>query len=253
MKSLFVTCEEVNARLSDALDGSLAPWPALKVRLHLLFCPCCRVILATLKALPRLVEDLEDRAPAAAEAALDGALASISRHGELRAWPATPVPAEARELLEDQPDLPMTILAAAHQTLARTRVPEPDPCHLPKGIRALLPPESQWRWVEGPKGKRRTLLLEDPLRGQRLILAFSPPGVRSKAHRHLGSESILVLSGAMCDKGLTLGAGDWIHHVKGSVHAPVILDTDCWCLIREEGATAAATTLERIRLVRTAS
>ena len=39
----------------------------------------------------------------------------------------------------------------------------------------------------------------------------------------------------MMDEGRALGAGDWIHHGMGTVHAPEIRQEDCWCLIREEG------------------
>lgn len=248
--TFFLTCEATSALLSDFEDGTLSLWRALLVRLHLLFCPSCRAILATMRALPRLMDDLEPDAPAAAEAALHGALASIGRHGEPRAWPATPVPAEARDILEAGPDLPLAILAEAHQTVARARGPQPGPYHLPKGILDRLPPEDQWRWVEGAQGRRRVELLKDPVRGLRLVLAFSPNGARAKAHRHLGSESILVLAGRMTDKGQALGAGDWVHHPQGSVHAPEIRDEDCWCLIREEGGTEATGPLEWLKNAR---
>ncbi|NTV75784.1 MAG: zf-HC2 domain-containing protein, partial [Holophaga sp.] len=104
--SLFLTCEATSSLLSDFEDGSLSLWQALLVRLHLLFCPSCRAILATMRTLPVLMDDLEPAVPAAAEAALDGALAALGRTGT-RAWPATPVPAEARDLLEAGPDLPL--------------------------------------------------------------------------------------------------------------------------------------------------
>jgi anti-sigma factor ChrR (cupin superfamily) len=237
---MFLTCEVTNELLSDYEDGSLGFWRTFLVRLHLLFCPDCRAILATMRALPRLLEDLEPGADEAAEAALDGALASLGGRPAPRAWPATPVPAEARDLLEAGPDLPLAILAEAHQTVARARIPQPGPYHLPQDILDRLPPESQWRWVNGAQGRRRAELLQDPQRGQRLILAFSPTGARARPHRHLGSESILVLAGRMNDKGLALAAGDWVHHGQGTVHAPEIRDEDCWCLIREEGGTEAS-------------
>jgi len=249
-RDLFVTCREASTLLSELVDGNLSIWQAFLVRCHLLFCPDCRAVLATLRALPRLAGGLEVPAPREAEAALDGALARISQHGTLRPWPATPVPAEAQALLEGQPDLPLAILAAAHQTVARNRGPVQDPYHLPEGLRGLLPPEHQWHWVEGPKGKRRTVLLEDPSQGQKLILAYSPVGARARAHRHLGSESILILAGTMNDQGLALTPGAWIHHPAGSVHAPEIREEACWCLIREEGGIAAATTIERLKLMR---
>jgi len=247
--SLFrLTCEGTTDLLSDYLDGNLSLWQNLRVRFHLLFCPACTAMLATLASLSRLAEDLEDPAASAQAAALERALARLSQVREPRPWPATPVPAEAQALLDTQPDLPLSILAATHRTVAAAREPEPGPYHLPQGILAKLPPENQWHWIEGVKGRRRVELLRDPVHGQRLILAYAPGGVRSRPHRHLGSESILVLKGTMVDRDQDLTPGDWVHHPEGSVHAPEIRDEACWCLIREEGDTAAATTLERLRL-----
>jgi len=246
--SLFMTCEEATALLSDLEDGLLSPWQRFKVKLHLLFCPGCRTMAATLHSLPRLVEPLLEPAPDAARQALEKAMARITSHGTARPRPATPVPAEALELLGGEPDPALAILAAAHRTVASARTPEPGPYHLPQGILDKLPPETQWRWIPGVNGKRRAELLQDPVNGRRLILAYSPNGVRSKAHRHLGSESILVLSGSMMDQGLTLGPGDWVHHAQGSVHAPEIMDQPCWCLIREEGRTETPSALDRLRI-----
>jgi predicted ChrR family anti-sigma factor len=231
--SMFLTCEAANARLSDYEDGALSLWQTFLVRLHLLFCPQCRAILATLRALPRLVQVLEEAPPGHGEAALAAALEKMTLGGA-RPWPRSPVPAEAAALLDTGPDLPLTLLASAHHSVARTRVPEPGPYHLPKGILDQLPPEDQWRWLEGAQGRRRVELLQDA-QGRRLILAYAPTGARGKRHRHLGSESILVLAGTMEDSGRTLAPGDWVYHDRGSVHAPEIRETDCWCLIREEG------------------
>ena len=248
--SLTLTCEANIAYLSDYLDGQLSPWQAFKVWLHLLFCPDCRALLATLSTLPGLVQELQESGSEAAEAALQGALARISAPPEARGWPATAVPAEAAELLCQEPDLPLAILAAAHEALVRVRHPEPGPYHLPKDILGQLPPEGQWRWLDGADGRRRAEILQDPQLGQKLVLAFSPPGARTAAHRHLGSESILVLSGSLNDKGLAFSAGDWIHHGRGSVHAPAADAEACWCLIREEGAVAPPGPMERLRLAR---
>ena len=46
--SLFLSCEQTNALLSDYADGLLGPWDRFRMKLHLLFCPDCRAILATL-------------------------------------------------------------------------------------------------------------------------------------------------------------------------------------------------------------
>ena len=250
--SIFLTCEAATARLSDYADGALPLWESLMVRLHLLFCPHCRAILATMRLLPTLLAGMDEKAEDAARAALDGALAHIARQGGPRPWPATPIPEEALALLASKPDLPLTILASVHAEVARSRGPEPGPYHLPKGILEQLPPESQWRWAMDAKGRRRAELLQDPVWGQKLILAYAPTGARSQVHRHLGSESILVLSGTLSDQGLALSPGDWVHHSTGSVHAPMIPAEDCWCLIREEGDSVAAGPIDRLKLFRTA-
>lgn len=254
--SLYLNCEETSALLSDYLDGHLPPWTRFKVWLHLLFCPSCSAILATLRILPHLMADLgqgEPSAPPEAEAALDAALARIRESGSARLWPASPVPPEARLLLEERPDLPLSLLAQAHREVALGREPAAGPYHLPKGILDHLPPQDQWRWVDDLGGRRRVELLKDPEGGQRLVLSYAPPGAKSPAHRHLGSESILVLAGTLRDTGVCLRPGDWVHHPDGSVHATVISGEDCWCLIREEGSAASVGPLERLRLMGRAS
>lgn len=255
--SFFLNCEETGALLSDYLDGRLAPWTRFRVWLHLLFCPSCAAIVSTLRIMPQLLADLREmdalEAPPEAEAALDAALARIRDPRGARPWPATPVPCEVRALLEDRPDLPLALLAQAHQEVALAREPAGGPFHLPEGILGQLPPPDQWRWVEGAGGRRRVELLKDPHRGQRLILAFAPAGAKSPAHRHKGSESILILSGSMLDSGVTVHAGEWVHHPDGSIHAPAIPEEDCWCLIREEGTAAVVGPLERMISMSSAS
>lgn len=242
-----MTCEDALARLSDFEEGVLTPWEAFRVRLHLRRCPPCGAVRATLRTVPTLVAALEAPVAPEAEAALAGALAQLSGPPGARPWPSTPVPEAAQALLETQPDLPLAILAEAHQSVARARVPEPGPYHLPQAILDRLPPEAQWRWSEGAGGRRRAELLQDPA-GRKLFLAYAPTFVKAKAHRHLGSESILILAGTMWDAGHPLTQGRWVHHATGSVHAPEMRDEPCWCLIREEGGTVAAGPLERLRL-----
>lgn len=244
--SLGMTCEMTHAVLSDYLDGQLSRWQRLRVWLHLLLCPDCRAVLATLKALPGLAGLPEEPPREVAEAALAGALDRLRRNEAIRPWPASPVPADAQDLLAAGPDLPLSILADAHQAVAGRRDPVPGPYHLPKGILDKLPPEDQWRWLEDPSGKRRAELLKDP-DGRRLVLAYAPPGARSKAHRHLGSESILVLAGSLLDDGVALAPGEWVHHPQGSTHAPKAAGEACWCLIREEGGVEGAGPLQRLR------
>ena len=88
--SLFMTCEEATALLSDLEDGLLSPWQRFKVKLHLLFCPGCRTMAATLHSLPRLVEPLLEPAPDAARQALENAMARITSHGTANAGGGQP-------------------------------------------------------------------------------------------------------------------------------------------------------------------
>jgi len=70
----------------------------------------------------------------------------------------------------------------------------------------------------------------------RLLLVYAPPSSTLQPHRHLGSESMLILDGGLEDRGREYGPGDWVHYPAGSCHAPRMAPSGCWCLIREEGA-----------------
>ena len=237
--SLLFTCEEAAALLSDYQDGILPLASLLKLKVHLYSCPACRALLASLRALPELIGRspvIEAGFEALAQAALQGALARLAQPGTARPWPASPVPEQAQALLEAGADLPLRILACTHATLASSRDRLSSPFHLPPDTLDQLPPESQWQWETDPDGLRRAELLADPTGGQRLFLVHAPAGARLAAHRHLGSESILVLAGAMEDRGLTWEAGTWIHHGRGSSHGPRIPEAGCWFLVREEGS-----------------
>lgn len=235
----FITCERAVSLFSDYLDGELGSGQVLLLRLHLPLCPGCRAVLATMRVLPALAAQADQESPEAALAALEGALARIREGGpRRRPWAPTPVPEEARSLLGSGADLPLSILAAAHQALVAGPDPAAGPYPLPKGILDQLPPADQWRWTEGEAGRRRAELLAVP-GGPRLVLAYAPGGTPSTAHRHLGSESVLVLAGTLLDGGRALAPGAWVHHGAGSVHAPEAGEA-CWCLIREEGEVEAA-------------
>jgi predicted ChrR family anti-sigma factor len=250
--SLMLTCEETAATLSDYLDGVLPLGKLLQVKVHLYRCPACRALLATLRALPELMAQaaqVPEPIPAEAQAALQGALARL---GQPRPWPATPVPAAAREVLAGEPDQPMRLLAAAHAQVARQRRPRATSDRLPAEVLAQVPPEAQWRWQDAGAGVRKAELLTDTA-GHRLVLVHAQPGARIAAHRHLGSESILVLEGAMVDAGRTYAAGAWLHHGMGSSHAPRVLESGCWALVREEGREAWPGPLAWLRQLSAAS
>jgi anti-sigma factor ChrR (cupin superfamily) len=254
--SLLMTCEEVTALLSDYEEGILPLGQLLKVKVHLYNCPACRALLATLRAMPALLGralTVEDGFEAKAQAALQAALARLTEPRAPRPWPATPVPEEARILLEADPDLPLRILAATHQALGQERAALPSAPHLPQATLHQVPPEAQWSWETDGDGLRRAELLADPLGGQRLFLVQAPPGSRLAPHRHLGSESILILAGAMEERGRTATAGRWLHYSRGSSHGPRIPEAGCWFLVREEGSVRFQGPSGWLRNVRAAS
>jgi anti-sigma factor ChrR (cupin superfamily) len=232
------TCAETAAALTDYEEGILPLALFLKVRTHLFNCPGCRTLRSTLRVVPPLAAAALAREPAdhaLAQRALDGFLARLAQPPAPRPWPGTPVPAAAQRLLEAEPDLPLRILAATHEVLARSRAPFGPPYPLPPATLESLPPPEQWAWQEGREGDRQAELFADTRVGLRLLLVYAPPSLAIPAHRHLGSESILVLDGSMADQGLDLGRGGWVHHEEGSCHAPRVAPSGCWCLVREEG------------------
>jgi anti-sigma factor ChrR (cupin superfamily) len=237
MMGMHLTCEETAALLSDFQEGVLPLAQYLKVRVHLFNCPGCRTLLATLRAVPGLAAAalaLEAPPEEARERTRTALAATLARIGARPAMAAA-IPAEARKLLAANPDLPMCLLARTHQLLHRERPSLARPYPLPQATLDQLPGQEQWLWQEAQDGGRKAELLRDPAGQLRLVLAYAPPSTRLPPHRHLGSESILVLDGAMDDLGRTCGPGDWVHHAHGSCHAPSAAPSGCWCLIREEG------------------
>jgi anti-sigma factor ChrR (cupin superfamily) len=244
MAGLTPTCKETVDALSDLEEGILPLGQYLKVRAHLFNCPSCRSLRATLRALPRLAAPAlaPESAPESRERAaraLAGALARIGRPGgDRRPWPATPVPEEALQVLASGPDPAMRVLASTHELIARERTlpaPGPAPGPLPAAALDLLPPADHWVWRTSRNGGRRAELLADASGCLRLALVFGPPGSTYPPHRHLGSESILVLQGRMEDWGRVHRPGDWVHLPFGSCHAPRVGPDGCWWLVREEG------------------
>ena len=236
---MILTCEEASRLMSDFEDGVLPLSQFLKMRVHLFNCPGCRTILATLKALPALASAALGQdtgaVPAEARAALESALARMAQPGYRRAWAATPVPQEARRVLEAGPDLPMRLLACTHTLIARDRAPLLPPYRLPQATLDQLPAADGWNWQERRGGGRKAELVRDGPGGVRLLLVYAPPNCALPPHRHLGSESILVLDGGMDDQGRDYAQGDWVHYPEGSCHAPRMAPSGCWCLVRQEG------------------
>ena len=96
-----MTCEEAGALLSDYDEGILPLGLLTRLRLHLLVCPQCRALLATLRALPELLRRtfaVEEDFEARGREALQGALARLREPGTARIRPQdppTPVSTEA--------------------------------------------------------------------------------------------------------------------------------------------------------------
>jgi anti-sigma factor ChrR (cupin superfamily) len=236
---IALTCRECNDFLSDYLEGVLPLRQFLRMRMHLFNCPGCRAVLATLRALPGLASRSlaahPETAQARGEKALATVLARLGQPAQPRAWAGTPVPDEARLLLESAPDQPMRLLGAAHALIARERGPWAGPGCLPRPILEQLPDPGQWTWEEFPDGTRKAVLVATPAGHLRLVLVYTPPRSSFPPHQHLGSESILVLDGCLLDQGHEFSRGGWVHHVEGTCHAPQVGPSGCWCLVREEG------------------
>jgi len=56
--------------------------------------------------------------------------------------------------------------------------------------------------------------------GASAVLLRFAPGASYGRHRHPAGEDYLVLEGALEDGGRTWGAGTFVHHDPGTVHAP---------------------------------
>lgn len=239
------SCAQVTDLLTDLDEGALGPLAWTGVRVHLGLCPPCRAFLRSLRRTPALVRDLLGEAPApAAERALAGALGAL-RQGSLPQGPRLhPGPADWAALGPDGDPFAALLLRlhlgwcggcrAHHGSDAAL---EADGGPLPHSLLALLPPEGQWRRARfGLGGGEAARVLKDPISGAALHLVRLPGGRTFPAHRHLGTETTLLLAGGLQDGPAHLHPGDWIAHGPGTLHAPTAdAGDDCWALVRLEG------------------
>ncbi len=232
---LFLSCAQTAALLSDNAEGILETTQRWRLRLHLSRCADCRALDATLRTVSKLaavtLSEAPAPTPAEAQRALQLALANLGQPRR-NLLPEGPVPERLRPLLEHA-DAPLRLLQLAHRTLSSVVPRETSPV-LPEEVASELPPPEQWRWQEH-RGMRMAELLRDPSTGARLALLFAPPGHRIPPHRHRGTESLLLLDGEMTDTRGQYETGDLVHLEEGSLHAPVMGDEGCWCLVRETG------------------
>jgi anti-sigma factor ChrR (cupin superfamily) len=229
------TCREVTSLLTDYRE-QVIPWNVrILTGLHLRLCAGCHELLADLEALPAILhrfETSEEFLPIG-QAALANAMGRLHEARNPRRLPETSVPAALQSQLAASADLPLRLLAQAHAAMMRGAVPGSAP-FLPEGVLAQLPPFGDWRWRRSPKGVRRALLCAEN-GGPTLSVVYMPPRFKSSRHVHRGSESILVLEGALEQADRCLTSGDWIHLEDGSSHAPCAFASGCWCLVRDEG------------------
>jgi hypothetical protein len=243
------TCEEVTDLLTDLDEGALGPLAWTGVRVHLGLCPPCRAFLASLRRTPLLLRSLLGEEPgpeAAAERALSGALGAL-RQGHLPQGPQLHPDATDWAALGPQGDPLAALLLRVHLGwcgACRAQRPaeadaalDPGGGPLPEALRALLPPETQWRWARrGLAGGQAARVLKDPISGASLHLVRLPGGRTFPAHRHLGTETTVLLAGGLQDGAAHLHSGDWIAHRPNTFHAPTADPGDaCWALVRLEG------------------
>lgn len=100
------------------------------------------------------------------------------------------------------------------------------------GAPALPIDTSAYVWEEPFPGIRITQVRSDPARHMRGCVVWAKPGSRTAAHRHLGDEVILVLSGGLRDDRGAYHAGQICRSAVGSVHVEEVLPgDDCFCYV----------------------
>jgi len=232
-------CQETIDRLTDLDEGVLRLGDALRVQLHLLQCRHCRAVQDDLRKIPELAKayclpELEPLMPLA-QNALKAALARLpeaKRRAEQREPLPSPVPAEIQEMLSKGADLTLKIMAMVHDAFVDGSLPLQAP-FLPAAAMAHLPVQERWGWEDFDGAKVVTLLGAEG--GPRLSLLRAPRGFKRAEHEHLGTEQMLILDGLLEDGQKAYATGQWVHFGRGSIHEPVVLNGDCWCLIREDG------------------
>ena len=86
-------------------------------------------------------------------------------------------------------------------------------------------------WIEAEPGIFAKILNMDAERGRITALVRMAPGSRYAAHRHLGTEEVLVLEGSCYCGGRLLRKGDYHRAEVGSVHVDVRSDEGSLMLI----------------------
>ncbi|HEY1232032.1 MAG TPA: cupin domain-containing protein [Candidatus Binatia bacterium] len=86
-------------------------------------------------------------------------------------------------------------------------------------------------WIETEPGIFAKILNMDGERGRLTALVRLAPGSRYAAHRHLGSEEVLVLEGSCYCGGRLLRKGDYHRAEVGSIHVEMRTDEGSLMLI----------------------
>ena len=86
-------------------------------------------------------------------------------------------------------------------------------------------------WIEAEPGIFAKILNMDAERGRVTALVRLAPGSRYAAHRHLGTEEVLVLEGSCYCGGRLLRKGDYHRAEVGSVHVDMRSDEGSLMLI----------------------
>lgn len=230
-------CEQVVDRLTDLDEGTLSLSETLRMRMHLLYCLDCRELRDELRRMPELVQQVTEAEVEAllplAQNALKAALARAADFRPIRRPLESPVPGELQKLLQSGADLTLRLMQSVHQAFVEGMQPLQAP-FLPASVMAQLPAPESWTWKT--KGNARVATLMDAGNGgPRLSLLVAPRGFQTPRHIHFGTEQMLVLDGLLEDGQSAYASGRWMHFGEGSTHAPLVLNDECWCLIREEG------------------